>query len=233
MIELINSERKILLCIATNGPAFGRQMSKSTGLSSRTVSTVPRSLEKKGLVSHIITQESRAKKEYHLTILGLSHVLYLIRSEEWNPIIGRWAHLLPLVLGKWEFFVSAGFKDLASISLIKTTYEFCKDYWSAVELSKSLEDEFEESWRDVMSDIWRPGEELGRFQVDFYSQLFSLNAILGAPGDRERLLDSCKSDLKIHDYLVKGLTGVEDKLRSNADHTRKVIQALHRDDRVR
>ncbi len=232
MIDLINSEREILLYLATNGPAFGGQMSKSTGLSSRTVSTAPRGLEKKGLVSHSITHESRAKKEYSLTILGLCHALYFIRAEERNPIIERWADLLPLVFGKWESFVSAGFKDLVSISLSLTAYKFRKDYWSDVELSKSVSDESDESWEDMMN-LMKPGEELERFQVNFYSLLFRFNVILGTPEDQKKLVDACKADPKIRDYLVDGLTKINDELRSNVDITEKVIQALHRNDKVR
>lgn len=120
MIQLSDAERKILLDITMNGPSFGGPMSRRTGLSKGTISEVPRSLEKRGLVSHIIALEPRARKYYSLTVAGLVQALSDIRSEERQSVMKAWPDLIPLVTDKWDFFVGAGVEDLA-LKRIETT----------------------------------------------------------------------------------------------------------------
>ncbi len=184
MMCLIKSQRAILLYLVMNGPAFGRQISKRTGLSNKTVSTTPRILEKKGLVSCIITKEPRAKKVYSPTVYGLIQALTVIRPEEWPSIIKRWSDLLPLVFGKWNFFVDAGVEDLAMKGFRRAMGEA---FTLALTNKTTVE----------------PGLICS---VDIFSSWFYCSHI-GTYNDEERTrwAEACGNDEDIYEYLIGSL----------------------------
>ena len=108
--------KKVLLDLAKNGPASGYTIfhgNKDEELLRASVYAHLGKLAKKGLVEWQYAAPSRGflkKKIYSLTLRGLTYVLLIeaIRPKAWKPIVERWAHLLPLVLGKWQVIVEGG-----------------------------------------------------------------------------------------------------------------------------
>ena len=116
LIIIAEGAKKVLLYLAKNGPASGYTIfDGNTELLRASVYAHLAKLAKKGLVEWQYAAPSRGflkKKIYSLTLRGLAYVLTQIaRPKAWRPIVDRWAHLLPLVLGKWHVIVDAGNED--------------------------------------------------------------------------------------------------------------------------
>jgi len=123
-------------------------------------------------------------KEYHLTVLGLATaLLYPQVHENLRDVIKSWGSLLPLVLGKWDFFISAGIEDLAQHHLMNAAVVL-------VRASESLE------WDFIYATPKDPAEI---FKSNFYHpreyQWF-------APESRLKWIRACARDPDLHHYLT-------------------------------
>ena len=190
MVGITSCEFKILRYIELNGPSTAYDMSKKRKpppvVSDKTAYTLLPRLVKKGLLS-VVTKKTgtRLKKEYSLTVLGLSRALTLTISEDWNPIIRKWAHLIPLVLGKWDFLVSAGVEKAAWKNLAR----------AAVLVSETKYPPFK----------WGPSRDwniIDRFYYYFYQMQIGLDDLK----DQVRWVKACAKDSDITDYLTQQLT---------------------------
>ena len=176
--------------LAINGPEIANKIVKRTGLAQSTVYDTLYRLRDNGCV------ESReihkvggrlGEKEYSLTVLGLSHALTLtlFKSEEWGPIIERWGHLLPLVLQKWDIFVSAGVEKAA---------------WRNLTLAAGLVSETKfPPFKWGPSPNW---SDRDRFYYYFYQMQFGLDD----PKDQVKWVKACAKDSDVSDYLARQLT---------------------------
>lgn len=129
-------------------------------------------------------------KEYHLTVLGLATaLLYPQVHENLRDVTKSWGSLLPLVLGKWDFFISAGVEDLAQHRLMIAAV-------TLVRASESLEWEFEYATPTDPAEIFRSNfyhpPEYGWF----------------ASEKRLRWIEVCARDPEVCRYLTGKLTAI-------------------------
>jgi hypothetical protein len=120
----IKPEVKILSVLVKHGEFGQYRMPKETGLSYRTILRFLKPMEKAGWIRLVRTEASekggKERKIYALTIRGLA--IAFKTADQWMPTKGdlNWVidkmaeksgHLLPLVLGKWTYYRSAGLGD--------------------------------------------------------------------------------------------------------------------------
>ena len=211
MVGITSSEFKILRYIELNGPSTAYDMSKKKGEpppvgSDKTAYTLLPRLVKNGFLT-VVTKKikTRLKKEYSLTVLGLSLVLDRTEPEECRHIIDRWAELVPLVTGKWSLFIKGGVEDRA-LRMLK------------IAASCVLDDVFHGP-----RDLGQSRDFVERFSREFYNpyhQYFT-------PEEDSRWIDACAQDSAVHDYLDGKLAMIIGKHEIMVDHAadmRKMLQ---------
>jgi DNA-binding PadR family transcriptional regulator len=120
----IKPEMKILSVLAEHREFEQYKLPKETGFSYRTILRFLKPMEIAGWIRLVRTEASekggKEKKIYALTLIGLA--IAFKTASQWKPtnrdlnwVIDKMAeksgHLLPLVLGKWTYFRSAGLGD--------------------------------------------------------------------------------------------------------------------------
>ena len=188
-------QAEVLRYIAQKGPRIYYRLSKEMDkIPPGTLHNALVELEKKQLLC--IEKKGKAPrpgetiKEYHLTVLGLATALLYLQVHE-NPreVIKSWGSLLPLVLGKWDFFISAGVEDLARSRLMI----------AAVALVRaSLSPEWHFAWETPIDP-----DEI--FRSNFYHML-EYGCI--ASEVRLRWIEVCARDPDIRPYLIGKMVGV-------------------------
>lgn len=179
---------RILIDLAKNGPAVGYQVAKRSKIVRASTYNGLKQLLEQGCVESHPVPECKGflkKKEYHLTILGLSRSLTLTSSDEWDPIIERWGHLLQLVLGKWDIFVSAGVEKTA---------------WRNLTLAAGLVSETK-----FPPFKWGPSRDWNTIDK-FYYYFYQIQFGLDDHKDNVRWVKACAKDSDVSDYLARQLT---------------------------
>lgn len=190
--ERTEIERKIIGCLAREGVMITYQVSEKTGLPKSSTYKFLGELESKGLVSSKRLRKNVRKKkntkgetEYSLTVLGLSRAFILTNFDEWNPIIERCSHLLPLVLEKWDIFMSAGVEKTA---------------WRNLTLAAGLVSESK-----FPPFKWGPSRDWNTIDK-FYYYFFQVQFGLDDPKDQVKWVKACARDSEVKKYLTGQLT---------------------------
>ncbi len=187
MIDLTKTDESLLLYLALHGPTIGNRMKPKVRNASRTA----KRLKRVGMIEGEYNDEySRATDLLSLTVLGLATaLLYPQVHENLRDVIKSWGSLLPLVLGKWDFFVSAGVEDLARSRLMT----------AAVALVRaSLSPEWHFAWETPIDP-----DEI--FRSNFYHML-EYGCL--ASEARLRWIEVCARDRDIRPYLIGKMAGV-------------------------
>ena len=135
--EITDKEKKILEVLATKGlKTYYELYAKKTYYNSHTKkkekigssSTVWKGLEKlkkMGLVVKLKSprkekgQKGRERKPYKLTLMGLLLAFFYGSLERYiNKIADGFKEILPLVFGKWKYFIEQGAKDIVKKHLV-------------------------------------------------------------------------------------------------------------------
>ena len=165
---------------------------------------------------------------YHLTIFGLSALC--IRNQDkptefCRTISGsyiHWKQILPLVLGKWEFFIEQGVEDVACTNLLNASHLLINEYYSFIKAlfewvshkrqRKTLSEPTVSSVSDFYGQLQfssgpkKPGFPSNSLQEDAFNLRYYVfdNPRLKAI-DMKRWLLACKMDPDIHSYLKNQL----------------------------
>jgi len=124
---LSKKETDVLSWLLRNGPEIAYRIAQGSQVGQSTVYATLRRLEQKHMIeSRRLKGKEQTKKqrEYTLTLRGLACVFIAVREKASRPIVQRWAHLLPLVLGKWSVFVEAGCEEYAQRRLLLASRQF-------------------------------------------------------------------------------------------------------------
>lgn len=111
-----DEEWRALLSIVINGPSIAYKVHKTAALKRSTAYKSLKEMEKRSwLKSEIIgkTYAGIDKKEYSLTISGLIQFLGRSHREYLEDTISHCSHFMPLVLGKWDYFIEYDVEDQA------------------------------------------------------------------------------------------------------------------------
>jgi predicted transcriptional regulator len=129
----IKPELKILAALAEHKEFEQYRLPKETGISYRTVLRFLRPMEQWGWVRLVRTEAStkggKEKKVYALAPRGLAIALMI--SKDMDNIIKKQSDILPLVLGKWDYFKSE------SVGLEKELREAI--YWVGNQILKGFD----------------------------------------------------------------------------------------------
>lgn len=117
------SYRKVLCCIAENGETTKFNLKNSTNLTYAPIHAAVEQLLKWGLIEETRREQGPGpipKRFFGLTLKGLA---YSFRWSNENPskcidkTARKWSDLLPLVFGKWEYFVAEGLENEAILAI--------------------------------------------------------------------------------------------------------------------
>jgi DNA-binding Lrp family transcriptional regulator len=112
---MLESYLKVLSYIAKNGPCIKYRIEKALGLSHGTVYNAVKELNKNGYLKGVKEERTRTGLPmitYGLTLKGLELAFMEGQpSHDMAQVAEKWRHLLPLILGKWSYFVSVGLKE--------------------------------------------------------------------------------------------------------------------------
>lgn len=129
-VSITPSEQAFLNHIAENGPTTAYDLGNATNYSEKTAYQSTKSLVEKKMLKPRVIGKTRAgldKKEYDLTVLGLVFVLADLAdatNEDIFSIAQHWSDLLPLVLGKWDFFIEEGIDEWTLGNLLGSARHF-------------------------------------------------------------------------------------------------------------
>lgn len=103
--------KKVLLQIAKEGPQTKYDVEKKTKVNHASIHEAVKHFLKAGALEGKkvgVTRTGQAKIKYGLTLLGLCLTVQTADSRDYDEVILKWKHFLPLVFGKWNHFKSAG-----------------------------------------------------------------------------------------------------------------------------
>jgi len=221
MIVLTKPEKRVLEYLGKHGPSIGNQMSKSPGLSSKTASTAPRSLEKKGLVSRRNRRTfARPASEYSLTLKGLAQVLTLGTPERHISFsVKHWKHLLPGILDKWSFFRDQGVLGIAQKRLLYAAEWFIRPIDEQARLEYLVQHPLE--YTPPTSYLVVKGTELGVFVGLFYDLRIML-------AYREKWVEACVKDPLLINTIKSQIGNLIDEAEHDLKEYRAIAQALRK-----
>jgi len=205
-VSISPSEREILRHVSQHGPRTAYELGKETRYSEKSSYQGVKNLLDKGLLSVSIVGKTRVgldKKEYHLTLLGLSHVAadsieyYSSDADAWPdawlPIMETWTDLIPLVTDKWTHFVNEGVEGIARGKFLTAALRQMK------------------GTRFLLSPGDCNTDRMRMFHHDFYYPDMSFyypDIILCGLDEKEmmRWTEACAKDTEIADHLVMEMT---------------------------
>ena len=130
----VDTSLEILLVLAVEKEYAQYDMPKAVGKDYRTVLRHLQALEQYGFIALARTEQAKKngkdRKIYTLTLQGLSELMGVVSRkmrdqvdvDSLTKIAGNFKHLLPLVFGKWEFFMEHGVRNVVVERLVSFFY---------------------------------------------------------------------------------------------------------------
>jgi hypothetical protein len=240
-------QRRLILHLLKNGPKSSWGISEKIALSwaecerdrtdykydsHGTIKLRLKELIKKGFLEFRESEEVERLASWrgflHLTVFGLSALCVRLqdRLTELRRTIAasydHWQELLPLILGKWDLFLSEDVDDLACSNLLNAShlmireyYAFLKSFWEWVTHKRQREKIAEPAmstepdsygWLQFSSGPKKPGFPSNTQQLEAFNlRFFSFDNPRFKAADTERWLQTCRKDADILAYLKEHL----------------------------
>ncbi len=224
--ELPKKEVSILTCLLVNGPNIAYRIAHNSGVRQNTIYVTLSRLEKKQMVSSRKLRgkrQTKGERQYKLTIRGLVQAFTtedgLLALVNWKPIVDNWGYLAPLILERWEIFVSNGLASEAVRRLYRASTWLLEllrpSFWKYVSIEEPPETFMdEEGGRTLAEFFYGPGKWVNEL---FESRYFEKRLF-------ESLYPLVAKDAELRTFIVQRLSDVLADLRM----TEKGIEALRR-----
>jgi hypothetical protein len=197
MFGLRNPEKDMLNRLALGGPEIGNHMKPDIKNPSR----ASRNLKEKKLITGEYTDQfSRPSEILSLTKKGLVIVL----RQDWDidditAISSHWGDMLPLVLGKWDFFLQEGWANWVRDRIHDASL-------SAIVVLAGLMDTSQGRRKALKSGLlmplafWAEQENGARIEDTFTKIVYGLG--IGKTVKAQKFLEDCEKNPAIRKYLL-------------------------------